>query len=178
MSVVEQPASPADDDPRPEVEKRKREIRRRLERLIGIAATEGNELRVLRNGDEIFPAMLEAIRAAEYTVDMMTFVYWRGEIAREFAAALSERARHGVRVRLLLDGFAGRSWRRRPRRPAPMHFSRAVPQPGGRPSRELRHRRAVPLFSGSPAGREGQRDNAAPTQPRPTAPAPHEAVGR
>lgn len=105
MSVVEQPASPADDDSRPEVERRKREIRRRLERLIGIAATEGNELRVLRNGDEIFPAMLEAIRAAEYTVDMMTFVYWRGEIAREFAAALSERARHGVRVRLLLDGF-------------------------------------------------------------------------
>lgn len=36
---------------------------------------------------------------------MMTFVYWRGDIARDFAAALSERAREGVRVRLLLDGF-------------------------------------------------------------------------
>ncbi|MCF2129609.1 phospholipase D-like domain-containing protein [Strepomyces sp. STD 3.1] len=83
-------------------------IRRRLERLIGIAATEGNALLPLRNGDEIFPAMLDAIRSAEHTVDMMTFVYWKGEIAREFAHALAERARAGVRVRLLLDGFGSR----------------------------------------------------------------------
>lgn len=87
---------------------RVRYVRRRLERLIGVAATEGNELRVLRNGDEIFPAMLEAIRSAEHTVDMMTFVYWRGEIARDFARALADRARQGLRVRLLLDGFGSR----------------------------------------------------------------------
>lgn len=83
-------------------------LRRRLERLIGVAATEGNELVALRNGDQIFPAMLEAIRAAEHTIDMMTFVYWRGRIARDFAAALAERARAGVRVRLLLDGFGAK----------------------------------------------------------------------
>ncbi|MFC9844803.1 phosphatidylserine/phosphatidylglycerophosphate/cardiolipin synthase family protein [Streptomyces sp. NPDC060223] len=86
----------------------KQRLRRRLERLIGIAATEGNSLTVLRNGDEIFAAMLESIRGARYTVDMMTFVYWRGEIARQFATALAERARDGVRVRLLLDGFGSR----------------------------------------------------------------------
>lgn len=63
----------------------------------------------LRNGDEIFPAMLESVRSAEYTVDMMTFVYWRGDIARQFAQALAERARAGVRVRLLLDGFGSRT---------------------------------------------------------------------
>lgn len=83
-------------------------IRRRLERLIGVAATEGNDLRILRNGDEIFPAMLEAIRSAQHTVDLMTFVYWRGEIASEFARALAERARQGLRVRVLLDGFGSR----------------------------------------------------------------------
>lgn len=83
-------------------------LRRRLERLIGIAATEGNLLVPLRNGDEIFAAMLGAIRRAEHTVDMMTFVYWRGDIAQEFADALAERARAGVRVRLLLDGFGSR----------------------------------------------------------------------
>lgn len=60
------------------VQERAVRIRRRLERLIGIAATEGNALTALRNGDEIFPAMLTAIRSAEHTVDMMTFVYWRG----------------------------------------------------------------------------------------------------
>lgn len=59
-------------------EQRIRRLRRRLERLIGIAATEGNDLVPLRNGDEIFAAMLESIRSAQHTVDMMTFVYWRG----------------------------------------------------------------------------------------------------
>ncbi|AVV44504.1 phospholipase D-like domain-containing protein [Streptomyces sp. ID05-04B] len=83
-------------------------IRRRLERLIGVAATEGNALTALRNGDEIFPAMLAGIRSAEHTVDMMTFVYWKGDIARDFARALADRARAGVRVRLLLDGFGSR----------------------------------------------------------------------
>ncbi|MFB4419778.1 phosphatidylserine/phosphatidylglycerophosphate/cardiolipin synthase family protein [Streptomyces sp. QL37] len=87
---------------------RAQRLRRRLERLIGIAATEGNRLVPLRNGDQIFASMLESIRGAEHTVDMMTFVYWRGDIAREFAEALSERARAGVRVRLLLDGFGSR----------------------------------------------------------------------
>ncbi|MEU9351362.1 phospholipase D-like domain-containing protein [Streptomyces griseoloalbus] len=86
-------------------ELREQRLRRRLERLLGIAATEGNELVPLRNGDAIFPAMLEAIRGAEHTVDMMTFVYWKGAIAQEFATALAERSRAGVRVRLLLDGF-------------------------------------------------------------------------
>lgn len=94
--------------PEPAVAERKHELRRRLERLIGIAATEGNRLQALRNGDEIFPAMLDAIRAAKHTVDMTTFVYWRGRIARDFAYALAAKAEEGVRVRLLLDGFGGR----------------------------------------------------------------------
>jgi cardiolipin synthase len=92
----------------PEYAQRAERIRRRLERLIGIAATEGNSLTALRNGDAIFAAMLAGIRSAEHTVDMMTFVYWKGDIAREFAEALTERAEAGVRVRLLLDGFGSR----------------------------------------------------------------------
>ncbi|MDT0482740.1 phospholipase D-like domain-containing protein [Streptomyces doebereineriae] len=87
---------------------RDRRIRRRLERLIGTPATEHNSLLPLRNGDEIFSAMLASIRVARRTVDLMTFVYWRGAVAREFADALAERARAGVRVRLLLDGFGSR----------------------------------------------------------------------
>ncbi|QKW18004.1 cardiolipin synthase B [Kitasatospora sp. NA04385] len=83
-------------------------LRRRLEGLLGIAATEGNLLTPLRNGDEIFPAMLEAVDGARRTVDLMTFVYWRGEIARTFARALARKAAEGVRVRLLLDGFGSR----------------------------------------------------------------------
>lgn len=105
--VPGRPGAPSVPDT-PSVEYRVTRIRRRLERLIGVAATEGNTLTALRNGDEIFAAMLTAIRRAEHTVDMMTFVYWRGDIAREFAEALAERARAGVRVRLLLDGFGSR----------------------------------------------------------------------
>jgi cardiolipin synthase A/B len=81
------------------------EIRRTLEGIIGVPMTEGNEISILRNGDEIFPAMLEAIANAEHTIDFLTFVYWKGEIGTRFADALSERARAGVRVRLLLDGW-------------------------------------------------------------------------
>ncbi|MFF1415455.1 phosphatidylserine/phosphatidylglycerophosphate/cardiolipin synthase family protein [Streptomyces sp. NPDC058289] len=112
MSRTKESAGPVASPPRspraPSAEMRVARLRRRLERLIGIAATEGNALTPLRNGDEIFAAMLRGIRGARYTVDMMTFVYWRGDIARDFAEALAERARAGVRVRLLLDGFGSR----------------------------------------------------------------------
>jgi cardiolipin synthase len=83
-------------------------LRRRLEVVIGTPFTEGNDLTVLRNGDQIFPAMLGAIRAAQATVDLCTFVYWQGDVAVEFAEAMSERARAGVRVRLLIDALGGR----------------------------------------------------------------------
>ena len=83
-----------------EVEQRYRRV---LEGLVGIPATEGNRVEILRNGDEIFPAMLAAIEAAENTVDFTTYVYWKGGIAERFADALAERARAGVRVRVLLD---------------------------------------------------------------------------
>ena len=84
------------------------EWRRILEGLLGIPATEGNQVEVLRDGVEIFPAMLEAVRAARDTVDFLTFVYWTGEIAHEFAAALCERARAGVRCRVVLDAVGAR----------------------------------------------------------------------
>jgi cardiolipin synthase A/B len=82
--------------------------RRALEGLIGVPATEGNRVDVLRNGDEIFPAMLEAIAQARYTVDLLTFVYWSGSIGGEFAEALSGQAQAGLRVRVLLDAVGAR----------------------------------------------------------------------
>ena len=57
-------------------------LRRILEGVIGVPATEGNRIDVSRNGVEIFPAMLQAIDDAEHTVDFLTFVYWTGEIGR------------------------------------------------------------------------------------------------
>jgi cardiolipin synthase A/B len=84
-------------------------LRRTLEGTIGVPATEGNVLDVLRNGNQIFPAMLESIAGAQHTIDMLTFVYWRGEIGATFAEALAERAHAGVRVRLLLDAWGAQA---------------------------------------------------------------------
>jgi cardiolipin synthase len=79
--------------------------RRTLEGVLGIPATEGNRVQILRNGDEIFPSMLDAIAGAEHTIDFLTFVYWKGEVGTRFAQALCARAKAGVRVRILLDGW-------------------------------------------------------------------------
>jgi cardiolipin synthase A/B len=71
--------------------------------LLGPAFIGGNLPRALLNGDEIFPAMLAAIRAAKKTITFETYIYWSGDIGREFAKALIERARSGVKVHVLLD---------------------------------------------------------------------------
>lgn len=89
------------------------ECRRVLEAVIGIPGTEGNRVTVLRNGAEIFPAMLEAIQRARRTIDFMTYIYWTGDISRRVAEALADRARDGVRVRVLLDAFGTRPMDRR-----------------------------------------------------------------
>lgn len=71
--------------------------------LLGPSLLPGNQVTELLNGDAIFPAMLGAIRGAERTITFETFIYWSGGIGREFADALSARARAGVRVLILLD---------------------------------------------------------------------------
>lgn len=71
--------------------------------LLGPGLLQGNVIQPLENGNEIFPAMLSAIRSAEKTITFETFVYWRGEIGREFADALAERARAGVKVHAIID---------------------------------------------------------------------------
>ncbi len=71
--------------------------------LLGPAFVEGNRHTVLRNGDEIFPAMLAAIRSGRTSINFETYIYWSGAIGREFADALAERSRQGVKVHVLLD---------------------------------------------------------------------------
>ena len=71
--------------------------------LLGPALLEGNRVEVLSNGDEIFPAMLKAIRGAQKTISFETYIYWSGSIGREFADTLAERARAGVKIHVLLD---------------------------------------------------------------------------
>ncbi len=71
--------------------------------LLGPPVTGGNRVEALQNGDQIFPSMLAAIRSARRTITFETYIYWSGDVGRQFAEALSERARAGVRVHVLLD---------------------------------------------------------------------------
>ena len=71
--------------------------------LLGPSLTDGNRVETLLNGDQIFPAMLEAIRAARKTITFETYIYWSGQVGKQFAEALSERAKAGVKVHILLD---------------------------------------------------------------------------
>jgi len=63
----------------------------------------GHSIDTLLNGDEIFPAMLEAIAGAKDNINFLTYIYWSGEIAEQFAGALAQKAQEGVEVRVLLD---------------------------------------------------------------------------
>ncbi|MEX3973378.1 cardiolipin synthase [Paraburkholderia caribensis] len=71
--------------------------------LLGPPVTSGNRFEVLVNGDEIFPSMLEGIASAQKTITFETFIYWSGAIGEQIARALSEKARAGVAVHVLLD---------------------------------------------------------------------------
>lgn len=79
------------------------QFRRSLGVLLGPPLVEGNKVEVLLNGDQIFPAMLKAIREAKKTITFETYIYWSESIGKEFADALAERARAGVKVHLMLD---------------------------------------------------------------------------
>jgi len=70
---------------------------------------EGNKIKILANGDEYFPAMLEAIRSAKQTINFAAYIFSSDEVGRQFRDAFCERARAGIEVRILLDGI-GSSW--------------------------------------------------------------------
>jgi cardiolipin synthase len=79
------------------------QFNRAMGSLIGPGIVGGNRVTELLNGDQIFPAMLQAIHSAKNTITFETYIYWSGEVGKAFADALAERARAGVKVRVLVD---------------------------------------------------------------------------
>jgi len=65
----------------------------------------GNRVEILTNGTKFYPAMLDAIRSARETVNMECYIFKTGCVADQFIEALSERARAGVRVTLVMDAI-------------------------------------------------------------------------
>ncbi len=79
------------------------QFQREMGVLMGPVIVAGTRVADLQNGVAIFPAMLEAIRAAKATINFETYIYWSGTVGKAFADALSERARAGVAVSVILD---------------------------------------------------------------------------
>jgi cardiolipin synthase len=68
-------------------------------------------IEVLRNGETYFEAELAAIRGARQTVNLEAYIFWKGEVTRRFVEALTERARAGVQVNMVLDAVGSFSTR-------------------------------------------------------------------
>jgi cardiolipin synthase A/B len=76
---------------------------RAAEALTGAPISYGNDVDLLINGDNIFPAFLKTIEDAEHSVNLLTYVYWTGDIAVDVASALCKKAKSGVVCNVLLD---------------------------------------------------------------------------
>jgi cardiolipin synthase len=73
--------------------------------LVGTAVESGDEYVVLRNGDEAFPAMLDAIRRAERRISFESFIYENGVVGDQFTHEFVAAASRGVTIRIVLDAF-------------------------------------------------------------------------
>jgi cardiolipin synthase len=76
-----------------------------LAALVAADLVHGNTFGVLINGDQVFPAMLQAIDAARERVSFETYVYEEGRVAGQFTDALERAARRGVTVNVILDAI-------------------------------------------------------------------------
>lgn len=76
-----------------------------LEGVTGMPFVPGNSVTIHNNGDEFYPAMLQAVESATQSVTMEQYIFWDGQVGRRFAEAFSEKARSGIPVKLLLDAI-------------------------------------------------------------------------
>jgi cardiolipin synthase len=84
--------------------------------FLNVPLLRGGTAELLRNGDRFYPAILEAIRGAQDTINFEVYIFESDETGREFIDAFTERARAGVEVRLLLDAFGSLKLKRAHRR--------------------------------------------------------------
>jgi cardiolipin synthase A/B len=80
-----------------------------LSRFLNVPILRGGTAEILQNGCRFYPALLEAIHGAKETVNFQVYIFNTDRVGRKFVDAFEERARAGVEVRVLLDGFG--SWR-------------------------------------------------------------------
>jgi cardiolipin synthase len=82
-------------------------------RVAAARQFDGNEVRILCDGGENYPAWLTAISEARQSVDLENYLFREDDVGRRFFAALADAARRGVACRVIYDwlGCAGKSSR-------------------------------------------------------------------
>src|SRR5215208_2405776 len=92
----------------------RRVVEKAYARTTGAPLIRGNGVRLLVDAAQNYPAWLEAIKGARRTIHFESFIIHEDEVGREFAEALCEKAREGVRVRVIYDwlGAVGKTSRR------------------------------------------------------------------
>lgn len=95
-----------------------------LSAVLDTPVRRGGRVRLLNDGADFFPALLEAIRGAEHHIHLMTYIWKKSRIGDEIFDAILERARAGVEVRLMIDGIGSLM--------APDRHLRALKEAGGK----------------------------------------------
>jgi cardiolipin synthase len=87
------------------------EFMRMLEALTDAQVTRRSSIEVFTDGENYYEAELEAIRLAEHNINLEAYIFQKGRVGDEFVKALTERARAGVQVNLVLDAIGSfASW--------------------------------------------------------------------
>src|SRR5687767_6203560 len=100
--ISERPSLPLDSE----------EFLRLLSSLGGAQIHPCNTVEVLTNGERYYQAELEAIRKARHSVNVEAYIFTKGRVTRTFLDALTDRARAGVKVRMVVDAVGSfTTWR-------------------------------------------------------------------
>jgi len=99
------------------------EFQRELEALAGSALESHTQVEALANGENFYEAELAAIASAKKSIDWEAYIFSKGEVAKKIVDALTERARAGVEVNLVIDAVGSLS--------TPMQFFAGLRHAGG-----------------------------------------------
>jgi cardiolipin synthase A/B len=100
-SIVEPPAGPVDAPT----------FVNELESLVDSKLTRSNSIEVIPNGENFYKAEIDAMRQAQYSINVEAYIFHEGQITREVVDVLTERAEAGVHVNLVMDSVGSFSTR-------------------------------------------------------------------
>ena len=75
------------------------------DRVVATPLRDGNRITLFENGDQAYPAMLAAIRRAEESINLCSYIFDADGIGEEFVEQLKGAAERGVAVRVIIDAL-------------------------------------------------------------------------